>query len=69
MGKPADLSDFDRAEIVMPRTLETTISKTWRLVGCSPAVVVSTYRKLCMGGEMTNRWPVIYQASRKDSKG
>ncbi|GFS65721.1 transposable element Tcb1 transposase [Trichonephila clavipes] len=45
MGKAADLSDFDRGQIVMVRRLGASISETARVVGCSRSIVVSTYAK------------------------
>ncbi|GFY04022.1 HTH_Tnp_Tc3_2 domain-containing protein [Trichonephila clavipes] len=55
MGKAADLSDFDRGKIVMTRRLETSISETTRLVGCSLSTVVSTYAKWMHDGETRSR--------------
>ena len=69
MGKAADLSDFNKGQIVMARRLGTSISETARLVGCSRAVVVSTYRKWCMDGETTSRRPAVCRPRRIDSRG
>ncbi|GFU47177.1 transposable element Tcb1 transposase [Trichonephila clavipes] len=55
MGKAVDLSDFDRGHIVMVRRLETSISETARLVGCSRSTVVSTYAKWMNDGETSSR--------------
>ncbi|GBO15963.1 hypothetical protein AVEN_31177-1 [Araneus ventricosus] len=45
MGKAADLSEFDRGQIVMARRLGTSITETVRLVGCSRYAVVSIHAK------------------------
>ncbi|GBO46692.1 hypothetical protein AVEN_112772-1 [Araneus ventricosus] len=45
MGKAADLSEFDRWQIVMARRLGTSITETARLVGCSRSAVVSIHAK------------------------
>ncbi|GBO09270.1 Transposable element Tc1 transposase [Araneus ventricosus] len=45
MGKAADLSEFDRGQIVMARRLGTSITETARLVGCSRSVVVNIHTK------------------------
>lgn len=55
MGKAADLSDFDRGQIVMARRLGTSITETARLVGCSRSTVVSTYAKWMKDGETSSR--------------
>ncbi|KAF8777696.1 hypothetical protein HNY73_014514 [Argiope bruennichi] len=60
MGKAADLSNFDKGQMVTARPLRTSISETPRLVGCSRAVV-STYRKWCMDGETTSNRPPMSQ--------
>ncbi|GBM98869.1 hypothetical protein AVEN_69058-1 [Araneus ventricosus] len=49
MGKAADLSEFDRGQIVMAGRLGTSITETARLVGCSRSVVVSIHAKLING--------------------
>lgn len=69
MGKAADLSDFDKGQIVMARRLGTSISETARLVGCSRAVVVSTYQKWCRDGETASRRPTVCRPRRIDSRG
>ncbi|GFW86552.1 transposable element Tcb2 transposase [Trichonephila clavipes] len=55
MGKAADLSDFDRGQIVMARRLGTSISETARVVGCLRSTVVSIYAKWMNDGETSNR--------------
>ncbi|GFU99535.1 HTH_Tnp_Tc3_2 domain-containing protein [Trichonephila clavipes] len=55
MGKAADLSDFDRGQIVMARRLGTSISETARLVSCSRSTVVSTYAKWMNDGDISSR--------------
>ncbi|GFV63315.1 transposable element Tcb1 transposase [Trichonephila clavipes] len=55
MGKASDLSDFDRGQIVMARTLGTSISETARDVGFSRSTVVSTYAKWMNDGETSSR--------------
>ncbi|GFU73884.1 transposable element Tcb1 transposase [Trichonephila clavipes] len=55
MGNAADLSDFDRGQIVMARRLGTSISETARLVVCSRSTVVSTYAKWMNDGETSSR--------------
>ncbi|GFX94963.1 uncharacterized protein TNCV_3045951 [Trichonephila clavipes] len=55
MGKVADLSDFDRGQIVMARRLGTDISETARLAGCSLSTIVSTYAKWLNDGEASSR--------------
>ncbi|GFU71879.1 transposable element Tcb1 transposase [Trichonephila clavipes] len=55
MGKAADLSDFDRGQIVMARRLGTSISETARLVGFSRSTFVSTYAKWMNDGETSSR--------------
>ncbi|KAK3528056.1 hypothetical protein QTP86_017097, partial [Hemibagrus guttatus] len=39
MGKPKDLSEFDKGQIVMARRPDQSISKTAALVGCSRSAV------------------------------
>ncbi|KAK3555391.1 hypothetical protein QTP86_015680 [Hemibagrus guttatus] len=39
MDKRKDLSEFDKDQIVMPRPLDQSISKTAALVGCSRSAV------------------------------
>ncbi|GFV80666.1 HTH_Tnp_Tc3_2 domain-containing protein [Trichonephila clavipes] len=55
MGKAADLSDFDRGQIVMARRLGTSISETARLLGCSRSTLVSIYAKWINDGETSSR--------------
>ncbi|GFX94857.1 uncharacterized protein TNCV_2379301 [Trichonephila clavipes] len=55
MGKVADLSDFDRGQIVMARRLGTSISEIAQLVGCSRSTVVSTYAKWMNDSETSSR--------------
>ncbi|GFX94669.1 transposable element Tcb1 transposase [Trichonephila clavipes] len=59
MGNAADLSTFDRGQIVMARSLETSIYETARLVGCSRSTVVSTYAKWMNDGETSSRLHVV----------
>ncbi|GBM81189.1 hypothetical protein AVEN_197331-1 [Araneus ventricosus] len=51
MGKAADLSEFDRGQIVMARRLGTSITETARLVGCSRSAVVSIHAKWINDGD------------------
>ncbi|XP_015916680.2 uncharacterized protein [Parasteatoda tepidariorum] len=55
MGRAADISDFDRGQIVMTRRLRTSISETARLLGCSRSTVVSNYAKWMNDGETSSR--------------
>ncbi|GFV35873.1 uncharacterized protein TNCV_2866331 [Trichonephila clavipes] len=55
MGNAADLSDFDRGQIVMARRLATSISETARLVCCSRSTVVSTHAKWLNDYETSSR--------------
>ncbi|ROL53281.1 hypothetical protein DPX16_20920 [Anabarilius grahami] len=55
MGKPKDLSEFDKDQIVMARRLCQSISKTAALVGCSRSAVVSIYQKWSKEGTVVNR--------------
>ncbi|XP_015911309.2 uncharacterized protein [Parasteatoda tepidariorum] len=55
MGKAADLSDFNRGQIVMAHRLGTSIFETARLMGCSRSIVVSTYAKWMNEGETSSR--------------
>ncbi|GBN46113.1 hypothetical protein AVEN_160556-1 [Araneus ventricosus] len=55
MGKAADLSEFDRGQIVMPRRLGTSITETSRLVGCSRSAVVSIHAKWINDGDTSSR--------------
>ncbi|GFU71651.1 transposable element Tcb1 transposase [Trichonephila clavipes] len=55
MGKAADLSNFDRGQIVMARRLGKNISETARVVGCLRSTVVSTYAKWMNDGETSSR--------------
>ncbi|GFV97024.1 transposable element Tcb1 transposase [Trichonephila clavipes] len=54
MGNAADLSDFDRGQIVMARRLGTSISETARLVGLR-STAVSTYAKWMNDCETSSR--------------
>ena len=56
MEKVADLSDFDRGQIVRARKLGTSIFETAQLVGCSWSTAVSTYAKWMNDGETSSRW-------------
>ncbi|GBM23081.1 hypothetical protein AVEN_67049-1 [Araneus ventricosus] len=55
MGKAADLSEFDRGQIVMARRLGTSITETARLVGCSRSAVVSIHAKWINDGDTSSR--------------
>ncbi|XP_054708423.1 uncharacterized protein LOC129218225 [Uloborus diversus] len=69
MGKAADLSDYDRGQIVMARRLETSISETARLVGCSRPTVVRTYAKWMNDGETSSRRHGIGRPHTIEEKG
>ncbi|GBN17667.1 hypothetical protein AVEN_275737-1 [Araneus ventricosus] len=55
MGKAADLSEFDRGQIVMARRLGTSITETARLIGCSRSAVVSIHAKWINDGDTSSR--------------
>ncbi|GBN42102.1 hypothetical protein AVEN_209180-1 [Araneus ventricosus] len=55
MGKAAHLSEFDRGQIVMARRLETSITETARLIGCSRSAVVSIHAKWINDGDTSSR--------------
>ncbi|GBM45215.1 hypothetical protein AVEN_63827-1 [Araneus ventricosus] len=55
MGKAADLSEFDRGQIVMARRLGTIITVTARLVGCSRSAVVSIHTKWINADDTSSR--------------
>ncbi|GBL98022.1 hypothetical protein AVEN_126909-1 [Araneus ventricosus] len=55
MGKAADLSEFDRGQIVMARRFGTSITETARLVGCSLPAVVSIHAKWINDGDTSSR--------------
>ncbi|GBM53728.1 hypothetical protein AVEN_159535-1 [Araneus ventricosus] len=55
MGKAADLSEFDRGQIVMAERLGTSITETARLVGCSRSAVVSIHAKWINEGDTSSR--------------
>ncbi|GBM61172.1 hypothetical protein AVEN_102477-1 [Araneus ventricosus] len=55
MGKAADLSKFDRGQIVMARRLGTSITETARLVGCSRSAVFSIHAKWINDGHTSSR--------------
>ncbi|GBO39516.1 hypothetical protein AVEN_44454-1 [Araneus ventricosus] len=55
MGKAADLSEFDRGQIVMARRLGTNITETASLVGCSLSAVVSIHSKWINDGDTSSR--------------
>ncbi|GBL74836.1 hypothetical protein AVEN_243685-1 [Araneus ventricosus] len=55
MGKAADLSEFDRGQIVMARRLGTSVTETARLVGCSRSAVVSIHAKWINDGDTSSR--------------
>ncbi|GBN23146.1 hypothetical protein AVEN_71592-1 [Araneus ventricosus] len=52
MGKAADVSEFDRGQIVMARRLGTSITETERLVGCSRSPLLA---KWINDGDTSNR--------------
>ncbi|GBM40932.1 hypothetical protein AVEN_161577-1 [Araneus ventricosus] len=55
MGKAADLSEFDRGQIVMARRLGTSFTETARLVGCSRSAVVSIHAKWINDGDTSSK--------------
>ncbi|GBM92854.1 hypothetical protein AVEN_246781-1 [Araneus ventricosus] len=55
MEKAADLSELDRGQIVMARRLETSITETARLVGCSRSAVVCFHAKWIYDGDTRSR--------------
>ncbi|GBN75816.1 hypothetical protein AVEN_123385-1 [Araneus ventricosus] len=55
MGNAADLSEFDRGQIVMARRLGTSITDTARLVGCLRSAVVSIHEKWINDGGTSSR--------------
>ncbi|GBL84506.1 hypothetical protein AVEN_117248-1 [Araneus ventricosus] len=55
MGKAANLSEFDRGQIVMAQILGTSITEIARLVGCSRSAVVSIHAKWINDGETSSR--------------
>ncbi|GBN34478.1 Transposable element Tc1 transposase [Araneus ventricosus] len=55
MGKAADLSEFDRGQIVMARRLGTSTIETARLVGCSRYAAVSIHAKWINDGDTRSR--------------
>ncbi|GBN33450.1 hypothetical protein AVEN_158340-1 [Araneus ventricosus] len=55
MGKAADLSEFDRGQIVMARRLGTSVTETAGLVGCSRSAVVSIHAKWINDGDTSSR--------------
>ncbi|GBN16224.1 hypothetical protein AVEN_212581-1 [Araneus ventricosus] len=55
MRKAADISEFDRGQIVMARRLGMSITKTERLVGCSRSAVVSIHAKWINDGDTSSR--------------
>ncbi|GBM02420.1 Transposable element Tc1 transposase [Araneus ventricosus] len=54
MGKAADLSEFDRGQILMARRLGTSITETARLAGCSRSAVVSIHAKWINDGDTSS---------------
>ncbi|GFY05631.1 uncharacterized protein TNCV_4402981 [Trichonephila clavipes] len=71
MGNAADLSDFDKGQIVMARRLGTNISETARLMGCSRSTV-STYAKWMNDGETSSIDDMVldvYTLSKKKAIG
>ncbi|GBO10926.1 hypothetical protein AVEN_240179-1 [Araneus ventricosus] len=55
MGKAADLSEFDRGQIVMARSHGTSITETERMVGCSRSAVVSIHAKWINDGDTSSK--------------
>ncbi|GBO05866.1 hypothetical protein AVEN_187006-1 [Araneus ventricosus] len=55
MGKAADLSEFDRGQIVMARRRGTSITETARPVGCLQSAVVSIHAKWINDGDTSSR--------------
>ncbi|GBN39129.1 hypothetical protein AVEN_20436-1 [Araneus ventricosus] len=55
MGKAADISEFDRGQIVIARRLGTSITETARLVGCFLSAVVSVHAKWINGADTSSR--------------
>ncbi|GBN50390.1 hypothetical protein AVEN_185885-1 [Araneus ventricosus] len=55
MGKAADLSEFDRGQIVMARRHGTSITETAQLVGCSRSAVVGIHAKCINDGDTSSR--------------
>ncbi|GBM51958.1 hypothetical protein AVEN_194254-1 [Araneus ventricosus] len=55
MGKAADISEFDRRQIVMARRLGTSITETARLVRCSRSDFVSIHAKWINDGDTSRR--------------
>ncbi|GBM55538.1 hypothetical protein AVEN_16353-1 [Araneus ventricosus] len=55
MGEAADVSEFDKGQIVMARRLGTSITETARLVGFSRSAVVSVHAKWINDGDTSCR--------------
>ncbi|GBN97391.1 hypothetical protein AVEN_144260-1 [Araneus ventricosus] len=55
MGNAADLSEFDRGQIVLTRRLGTSITETARLVGCSRSAIFSIHAKWINDGDTSSR--------------
>ncbi|GBM34483.1 hypothetical protein AVEN_106720-1 [Araneus ventricosus] len=55
MEKGADLSEFDRGQIVMARRLGASITETKRVVGCSRSAVVRIHAKWINDGDTSSR--------------
>ncbi|GBN23389.1 Transposable element Tc1 transposase [Araneus ventricosus] len=69
MGKAADLSEFDRGQIVMARRLGTSITETARLVGCTRSAVVSIHEKWINDGDTSSRRQGVGRPSVIKEKG
>ncbi|GBO11725.1 hypothetical protein AVEN_47671-1 [Araneus ventricosus] len=69
MGNAADLSEFDRGQIVMARRLGTSITDTARLVGCSLSAVVSIHAKWINDGDTSSRRQGVVRLSAIKEKG
>lgn len=67
-GKSEYLSNFDKSEIVTAQRLEMSISETAHLVGCSHAVVLSTYRMWFIDSATTSLRLAAFRPRRIDSK-
>ncbi|GBM77104.1 hypothetical protein AVEN_77623-1 [Araneus ventricosus] len=55
MGKAAELSKFDRGQIVMDQRLGTSTTETARLIGCSRSAVVSIHAEWINDGDTSSR--------------
>lgn len=69
MGKAADLSKFDKGQIVMSWCLGTSILATGCLLVCLRAAVVSRYQKWWTDGQTTNHHPSMCHLQLTDARG